>query len=189
MISKLYVATNNSGKLKEIIHGMEGIGIEITPFNITFGNELQLQTLAEISKDKARQAFEAARAPIITDDAGIYIEKYNNFPGVNAKYIIESIGIDGIKRLVDEGSRVSFQAAISYMDESLPDPMTFIGVTSGVLSLKDDLQNMEAGFPFNSLFIPDGAEKFMYQISVEDRQQFSHRLRAVQQLAEYLKTR
>ncbi|MCL4379422.1 MAG: hypothetical protein M1160_02125 [Candidatus Marsarchaeota archaeon] len=173
---KIYVATTNTGKLKEFREVLNGSGIDIESVDLKF-DELQNDDIEKISKDKAIQAFSRLRSPVLVDDVGIYIDKYKNFPGINAKQVVESLSLYGIKRLIDEGDRAHFLIAISYMDSSLNEPQTFFGKTEGKLSLNYRGEG-ERDFPFNQLFIPDGESKFVCEIPVEERKRFSHRMKA-----------
>jgi XTP/dITP diphosphohydrolase len=182
--NKVFVATTNEGKLKEFMAVFEGSGIILESIGIKF-NELQADDIEKISKDKAQQAFSISKKPIFVDDVGIYIDKYKNFPGLNAKQVAAGLGIDGIKRLIDEGDKAHFTVALSYMDETLESPKTFIGKTTGKLSLRFNGQE-ETGFPFNQFFIPDGESKFVCEIPVQERARFSHRMKAAEKLKQYL---
>lgn len=181
---KVFVATTNEGKLKEFRAVFEGSGIALEPIEIKF-NELQVDDIEKISKDKAVQAFGVSKKPIFVDDVGIYIDKYKNFPGINAKQVAASLGVDGIKRLIDEGDKAHFIIVLSYMDEMLESPKTFIGKTTGKLSLGFNGQG-EVGFPFNQLFVPDGESKFVCEIAIQERARFSHRMKAAEELKKYL---
>ncbi len=181
---KLFVGTSNEGKIREFREVFAGSGIEIEPVGIKF-HELQIEDIREISRDKAIQAFNILKSPVVVDDVGIYIDKYQNFPGVNTKQIVSNLGVGGIKRLIDEGDRAHFLAVLSYLDESLDTPLTFSDETAGKLSLKFK-GNGESGFPFNQLFIPDDEVKFVCQVSIKERIRFSHRMKAATKLREYL---
>ncbi|MCL5099886.1 MAG: hypothetical protein M1158_02060 [Candidatus Marsarchaeota archaeon] len=187
MNRKIFVATTNEGKLKEFREAFGGSGIEIEPLSIKF-NELQQDDLQKVSQQKALDAFGQIKKPILVDDSGIYIDRYNNFPGTNTKQIIEGLGIEGIKRLIDEGDRAHFFTILSYMDESSDVPVTFTGEAYGRLSLKYN-GGGETGFPFNQLFIPDGDSRFVCEIPVGERIKFSHRMKAASKFKEYILTK
>lgn len=181
---KIFVATTNEGKIKEFREAFINSRIIVEPVGLKL-DELQNDDIIEISKHKAIQAFNTLKSPILVDDVGIYIDKYKNFPGVNAKQIVANIGVDGIKRLIDEGDRAHFLIALSYMDKTLETPQTFQGRTSGRLSLRFSGEG-ETGFPFNQLFIPDGEMQFVCEIPIKERGRFSHRMKAATEFKEYI---
>lgn len=173
---KIHLATTNPGKVKEFRAALEGRDIELLPTKLDIP-ELDTNDMVEVSKDKARQAFLQLKAPVLVDDAGIYIEKYGDFPGTKTK----DIGIEGVLPKISEGDRAYFQSVVTYMDEQLSEPVSFVGKVEGILSLKDSTPSTEreAGLPFNHLFIPEGKDQFMYQIPLSERMSFNHRAKAL----------
>ncbi len=181
------IATTNLGKIREIQYCL-GDHFEIEPIMIDL-IEPQNSDMIEVSKSKARQAFEMIGEPILVDDSGIYFEKYNQFPGVYSKMLVDGVGIKGIKCLVQDGDKAFFQTVISYMDETLKLPESFIGKSTGRLDLSDASLDLEQGFPYNHLFKPDGYDQFIYQIPMDQRMNFGNRMKAASQLKEYLTDR
>ena len=49
--------------------------------------EIQTLNQKEVAIDKARKAYEILKQPLIVDDSGFFVNKYNNFPGVLTKFI------------------------------------------------------------------------------------------------------
>jgi non-canonical purine NTP pyrophosphatase (RdgB/HAM1 family) len=190
---KVYLATTNEGKIKEITAALVGGGIELMPIKLDDIIEPQSNDMVEVSKSKARQAFELLKKSnvenpaVLVDDAGIYFEKYNEFPGVMTKYLMDGVGIEGVKKLFTEGDRAHFQTVLSYMDETLSEPVSFIGTSEGHLSLTDNNLDLESGLPYNHLFIYDTCADFVYKMSVEERSEFNHRMRAARKFMEYVK--
>jgi non-canonical purine NTP pyrophosphatase (RdgB/HAM1 family) len=198
-MDRMYIATTNKGKIKEISAAFRNHDFELIPLEIDF-DELEdgmkkdgVRDMVLISKEKAKSAFEFLKQnnkelfPVIVDDAGIYFEKLGDQPGVDTKSFFRSQGgINGIKKVIKEGDRAYFQSVISIMNSSLSEPKSFVGKVEGKLSLNDSATEIEDGLPFNHVFIPDGYDDFMYKISLEEREKFNHRFKAVALLKEYL---
>lgn len=198
-MKKIYIGTTNEGKIKEIKAAFANEEIELVPLAVDFDKleddlkETGTRDMAEISKAKARVAFQdilekgGEILPVIVDDAGIYFEKLGDAPGIDSKsFVKEHGGIEGVKKLIAEGDRAYFQSVISYMDQSLSEPISFVGKVEGKLSAKDDAMEIEGGLPFNHVFIPDGYDEFVYKIPLEERANFGHRFKAAALLNEYL---
>ncbi len=198
-MKKYYIATTNEGKIKEIGAAFQGEDVELLPLEINFDeleDELKKEGVRDmeiISKAKARVAFQSVVErdlevlPVIVDDTGIYFEKLGDEPGIDTKSFVKKHGgIEGLKNNIQEGDRAFFQSVISYMDQGMVEPRSFIGRVGGRLSARDDAQEIEGGFPFNHVFIPDGRDEFLYQIPIEERKKFSHRFQAAASLKEFL---
>jgi len=199
-MKKIYIGTSNEGKIKEIMAAFGDNEVEFLPLEVDF-DELEdqmkqqgIRDMATISRAKAKTAFEFLKKnkmephSIIVDDAGIYFEKLGDEPGIDTKNFVKRHGgIEGVKKAIKEGDRAYFQNVISYMDDELSDPKSFVGKMEGRLSPRDDKAEIENGMPFNHVFIPDGYNEFMYKIPLEARKKFSHRFKAAKELKAYLK--
>ncbi len=196
---KIYIATTNEGKINEIKSAFTDTEIELISLNIDFDeieDELKKSgatNMIVISKAKAKSAIEVIKEkrlellPVITDDTGIYFEKLNNEPGIETKSFIKKHGgIDGVKKVIAEGDVAYFQSVLSYIDQEMAEPVSFVGRLHGRLSPKDDWSGLEKSAPFGHLFIPDGYDDFLYKISTEQRKKFHHRFLAAQQLRQYI---
>lgn len=113
--------TSNPGKVKSLEQvlkslGREDIIIKQVSLDII---EPQSDDVAEVSKYKARQGFEALRKPVLVEDGGMSIEALNGFPGVYTKYVMKTIGVDGILKLMNGEKKRSarFVSIASFADE------------------------------------------------------------------------
>ncbi|HJJ92952.1 MAG TPA: non-canonical purine NTP pyrophosphatase, partial [Methanocorpusculum sp.] len=90
------VVTGNKGKAAEVAAFFDGI-VEVThtPFEAV---EPQAENIADIAREKARQAYVALGVPLIVDDTGLFIEALAGFPGPYAAYVQDTIGNEGILR-------------------------------------------------------------------------------------------
>lgn len=119
---QIYFVTSNSGKVSTLQKGFEIFGrsdIEIIQKNLDI-IEPQLDSFAEVSKYKAKQAFDILQSPLVVEDGGLSIEALNGFPGVYSKYVIDAIGVEGIlKLLAGEKNRVAtFTSFTTFVDEN-----------------------------------------------------------------------
>ena len=91
-MGKIVVATNNSGKLreiKEILKYYEIISLKDLNLNIKIMEDGK--TFKENALKKAKEVFKATNIPSIADDSGLCIDALNGFPGINtARFLGES---------------------------------------------------------------------------------------------------
>ena len=81
---KIVVATNNSGKLreiKEILNNYEIISLKDLKLKINVVEDGK--TFKENALKKAREVFKVTNIPSVADDSGLCIEVLEGFPGIN----------------------------------------------------------------------------------------------------------
>ncbi|WP_435196472.1 non-canonical purine NTP pyrophosphatase [Natronomonas sp. EA1] len=121
----LRYVTTNPGKVREALEYL-GEGVEQLEFDYT---EIQSSSLERIAAVGAREAFSHAGEPVIVDDAGLFIEDLDGFPGPYSSYVEETLGVERVGRLArEEGTlRASFRCVIAYCDgepfEATPEPV------------------------------------------------------------------
>jgi XTP/dITP diphosphohydrolase len=84
LISKVVIASNNPGKLREFAQLLEPLGIEALPqsaFSIPEADEPH-QTFIENALAKARHASRISGLPALADDSGICVPALEGAPGV-----------------------------------------------------------------------------------------------------------
>ena len=176
---KLYFATTNNFKLKQAKEIFDGI-LEIEGVKLDL---VEIQTLDQelISKHKAKQAFEILKQPVIVDDAGIFIEKYNQFPGVMTHHVCEGLGIENLSCLFNDNDKAQFRSVITYIDNEKE--ITVCGSIDGVI-IKRDTSQIDSRNPFSSLFKVPEVNKFMHDLDSDELKLYSHRGMALKQLKE-----
>lgn len=120
MTKQLFFVTGNQGKIKSLEQYFASCGIEVDVEPVKLDIiEPQADTVAEVSKIKALEAYEILKAPVIVEDGGLEIEALNKFPGVYVRYILDSIGIDGILKLMEgvENRTCNFVSTATFVDK------------------------------------------------------------------------
>ncbi len=112
----LLYATGNPGKV-DSLQDVLGSEFHVVQIDLTL-IEPQFDSVDAIAKDKARQAFEQAKEPIVVQDSGFVIPSLEGFPGPYTKYVLETIGVEGILKLVGEDRYCFFHECLAYADES-----------------------------------------------------------------------
>ena len=89
-MNKINFITSNKGKIKSLENSLKLNNIM----------EPQFDTVQEVSKYKALKAFEILKEPVLVEDGGFSVFELNGFPGVYTKYILKTLGADGILKLM-----------------------------------------------------------------------------------------
>jgi XTP/dITP diphosphohydrolase len=91
--------------------------------------EIQSDDLGAIAAHKARAAFEHAGEPVFVDDAGLFVDAFDGFPGPYSSYVHETVGVERVWRLAKEEAdrAASFRGVVAYCDggdfEATPEPV------------------------------------------------------------------
>lgn len=109
--------TSNAGKFATAAEHLAPVGVELEHVRLDF-DEIQSDSVEEVARHKAEQAFRAIRRPLIVEDSGFYIDEFDGFPGPLVKYLVHAIGADGIAWLADltDTRRCHFEGALVYID-------------------------------------------------------------------------
>ena len=80
--------------------------------------EPRTNDIREIAKSKVLQAYDMVKKPCITLDTGFFIESLNGFPRAFVNFTLDTIGIEGILKLMDdkENRECYFKECLAYYD-------------------------------------------------------------------------
>ena len=110
----LFVSSNKN-KFYEAKNILSQNGINLGFFKTPL-KEIQAESLKEIAAQKADEAYRKIRKPLIIEDAGLFIESLNGFPGPFSSYVFKTIGNSGILRLLKTNRKAKFQSVVAYCD-------------------------------------------------------------------------
>ncbi|MDO8610556.1 MAG: non-canonical purine NTP pyrophosphatase [bacterium] len=116
-MKKIYFVTGNAGKVLSLQNRLpKDIQIEQVKIELP---EIQHHDIEEIVRQKAKFAYEQLKKPLIVQDSAFHIEALNNFPGPYIKYINETIGAEGILKLMkgEKNRTAYFKLALAYTDD------------------------------------------------------------------------
>jgi len=177
--SELFFASSNNHKFEEAQRILSNLGLEINMFKTTL-EEIQSNSMNEIAKRKALDAFRKIKKPVIIEDDGLFIESLDGFPGPYSSYVYDTIGNKGIMRLLEniETRNAKFVAIIAYCDEENVANL-FESSIPGKISLSIE----EGGWGYDPIFIPDGESKTYANVS--DKDKFSHRSASLKKFSDW----
>lgn len=185
------VATNNPGKLKEIRDLLEKDFELLTLKDVGHHEELpeDQDTIEGNAIQKATFIYNKYHRACFADDSGLEVNTLKGAPGVySAMYAGPQRSHDDNIRLLltnlrnatDRSAR--FKTVIAYRDDA--GKLTcFEGLLPGKIIHE---KRGTGGFGYDPVFLPDGHEKTLAQMSLSEKNQISHRAVAVRKLANFL---
>lgn len=183
----IFFATNNVNKFNEARRILAEYKIAIGMLRVK-SLEIQSENLEEIAKTSVLEAFRKCNLPIIVEDAGLFIDALNGFPGPYAAYVYKSIGNEGVLKLMEnvENRNAKFQSVIAHHSPELEEPMLFKGEVLGRITKEKRQGN--SGFGFDPIFEPlNGCGKTFAEMTIDEKNKFSHRAKALRRFAEWYK--
>lgn len=120
-MKEICFVTSNIGKVETARQNLKNFDIDVLNVNLNI-EELKINDIELICKDKVMQAYQKVQRPVITLDAGFYIPNFPNnpnFPGAFPRRdLIEKMGILGLlenmKNIKDR--KCYFRECLSYYD-------------------------------------------------------------------------
>ena len=193
-IQKLVIASGNAGKLREIRHLLEPLGIEVLPqstFNITEIEEPYC-TFVENALAKARHASKSSGLAALADDSGICVNALNGGPGVySARYAGESKSDErNNQKLVDvlrnQPDRRAHYYCVMVLVRHADDPQPIIadGTWHGEIMLEP---RGKGGFGYDPYFFLPDLGKTGAELPMEQKNRISHRGKALARLVERIR--
>ncbi len=188
---KLCFATNNKGKLQEIKALLEGkyeiVGLE----EIGCREELPetSDTIEGNSLQKAQYVWERYQVSCFADDTGLEVPALNGEPGVySARYAGPDCSPEDnmillLHKMTEKPDRKAvFRTCITLLlNGSIHQ---FEGKAQGELL---HVKQGEKGFGYDPIFKPEGHEKSFAEMTMQEKNEISHRGKAVRALVEFLK--
>ncbi len=187
---KIIFATNNAHKLSEV-QAVLGDQFElVTPRQCGVEEEIPetAETLEGNACQKARYLYERTGLDCFADDTGLEVDALGGAPGVHsARYATDGHDFTANNRLLlknlagEENRRARFRTAICLIEGG--EEHLFEGVVEGRII---DHEAGSEGFGYDPLFVPEGFDRTFAEMSADEKNNISHRGRAVRKLVAYL---
>lgn len=180
---RLYLVTSNEHKYQEAKKILEDL--DILFLKAPIGKfEIQADSLRTVAWSAALHAYKILREAVVVDDSGLFIEALKGFPGVYSNYVFRTLGIEGILKLMRnvEDRRACFKTALAAIVPPLD--VVLEGEVCGTIT-SEPLG--KGGFGFDPIFVPEGERRTFAQMSVDEKNKYSHRARAFRLFARWLK--
>ncbi len=190
---RLLIATNNPGKVQEFTALLAGLAqLELcTPAQLGLAldpPETGL-TYTENAAIKALAFAQAAQLPALADDSGLEVAALAGAPGLHSARYSPKPGATDADRRAHLLAQLAAQPApppwparfCATVCLALPDGRTFFaeGECAGEITTQE---RGSGGFGYDAIFVVAGTGLTMAELRFEDKNQISHRARAVQGL-------
>ena len=175
--------TGNKHKYGEVLPIADELGFKVI-MKPGYKLEIQSNSLEEISLTAALEAYKYLKKPLMVEDAGLFINALNDFPGPYSSYVFKTLGCSGILKLM---SGITTRNAIFRSVVTLIYPPFLIieqGECPGTIAGE---KRGEKGFGFDPIFIPEGDNRTFAEMSIEEKNLYSHRAKAVRNALQKLK--
>jgi len=208
----LRYVTTNAGKVREAEEYLADGSVSQLDFDYT---EIQAPTLDPIAARGAREAYRHAGEPVLVDDAGLFVDGLDGFPGPYTAYAEEKLGIERVSELArdvadPEPARAAFRCVLAYCDgdpfDASPDPIDR-GDRAAAAAVDEDDDDAtlpvklfegvvrgrlveprgDAGFGYDPVFEHEGTT--FAEMGPAKKNAVSHRGRALGKFAEWYATR
>jgi XTP/dITP diphosphohydrolase len=187
---QLCFATNNTHKIEEVMAWLDGSISIKTLHEIGCYEDIDetADTIEGNSLLKAQYVFDTYGINCFADDSGLEVAALGGQPGVHSARYAGQHGNHAannallLKNLTDIHNRqAQFKTVITLIING--ETHQFTGVVEGRIGY--ELRGA-MGFGYDPLFIPDGFEHTFAELTVVQKNQFSHRANAMKKLVEFL---
>ena len=184
----IFFATNNVNKYNEARRILARDRLAVGMLRVK-AIEIQSDSLEDIAQASVMDAFKRCHLPLVVEDAGLFVKALNGFPGPYAAYVYKTLGNKGLLKLLEgmADRKATFRSIVAYCDSQLCSPKCFEGESVGKIGIEERRWNRKTGFGFNPIFQPDGNEKTFAEMTIEEKNSYSHRAKAFSRFAEWYK--
>ncbi len=188
-MNELIFATHNENKVQEVVSVLKGKFEVRSLSNLGLNQEIPepYDTLEENAREKAHIVNKWTGRDCFSEDTGLLVDSLNGEPGVrSARYAGDHDFQKNINKLLHrlsgiENRKARFITIICLILKGKE--YIFEGDCKGIIIAE---RRGSKGFGYDSIFVPDGSEKTFAQMDIEEKNQFSHRKKAVEKLIAFL---
>ena len=184
---KIVLASSNKHKVQEINDIVAGKDIEFILPPDGFDPIEDGETFEDNSYIKARAAWELAHTWILADDSGLCIDALGGKPGIYSARYAETPALR-IQRVLNELDGIAdrsahFSCAMTLINPSGEVEYKCLGVCKGKII---DTARGTNGFGYDPIFMPDGYNVTMAELSEHEKNLISHRSVALGKVLDYI---
>ena len=186
----LIFATNNPNKVTEVkslLNNRINI-LSLAEAGINIDIPEPFDTLEENAFEKARVIHEISSENCFAEDTGLFVDSLNGEPGVkSARYAGENKSSEeNIDKLLfklkeHNNSEAYFKTIISIIIDD--EHHLFEGICKGNII---EERRGASGFGYDPIFVPEGSDKTFAEMTLEEKNIFSHRKKAFEKLMNFL---
>lgn len=190
---KILFATSNQNKANEIrkVFPKNFELLTLADIEITEDIPETSNTIEGNAKQKANYITSNYQLNCFADDTGLEIESLNGEPGIrSARYAGKERSDEANMKLVldklqsSENRSARFKTVIALNIDN--EQFLFEGIVNGVIRYEKTGQN---GFGYDPIFEPENCGKTFAEMSMEEKNEYSHRARAIKKMIDFLRNR
>ena len=192
-MKEIIVASTNQGKIKEIKAMLKDIDIEVLSMKDVLEQELEIEetgtTFKENALIKAQTIANIVNKPVLADDSGLEVDALDKQPGI---YSARFLGADTsyniknqyiIDALKDKERTARFVCALALVILG-QEPILIEETMEGLINDKIEGAN---GFGYDPIFYFPPCQMTSAMMSMEEKNKYSHRAKALKKLYTILK--
>lgn len=194
-MKEIIVASTNEGKIREIKAMLDQIGIEVKSLKDIFDEDIDIEENGKTFKEnafiKAQTICDRIHKPVLADDSGLEVNALDGGPGIySARFMGHDTSYDVKNQYIidavkgkDRGARFVCAMALCIPDE---EPILIEEYFNGEINDKIEGEN---GFGYDPIFYVPELHKTSAMLTLEEKNQYSHRAKALKKLYEILKNK
>lgn len=155
-MKKITYVTGNWAKIKSARQILTPLGYEVEQVKMDVP-EIQEDSIEEVAKFSAKWASEKLKQNVLKNDSGLCVEALKGFPGPYTHYAEDTIGEDGLLKLMEgeTNRKAQFVEVLAYCEYG-KDPVVFKSITNGTIAYE---KSGTYGWSWDFIFIPEGTDK------------------------------
>lgn len=165
-MAEIVFVTNNKGKIESAKRILKDVDLKIFEYDL---EEPRSDDISYISRYKVIEAYKLVKRPCISLDCGFWIDALNGFPRAFVNFALDTIGIEGILKLmegkIDRSCR--FTECLSYYDGS--NVYQFSGRHEGRIAYR--VRGTDSDKKWSDLwyiYMPSGYDKTLAEMSEDE---------------------
>jgi XTP/dITP diphosphohydrolase len=181
--NRVYFATSNDSKFSEARFVLRDYPLRLGRLR-TKGVEPQSDSVAEVALTAAAGIAAGRNRRIFVEDTGLFVKSLGGFPGAYAAFVNRTLGPKGLLKLLlgSTDRSAEFVSAVALVGSSRS-PRVFIGRLRGSISMHPVGSH---GFGFDPVFVPEGGQRTLAQLTLEEKCTISHRAKALRAMGQWL---
>jgi XTP/dITP diphosphohydrolase len=184
----LRYVTTNPGKVREARTRLTAV--EQLDYDYP---ERQHPDLGPIAAHGARAAHRYADAPVLVDDAGLFVAGFDGFPGPYSSFVEQTVGVEAVGRLCArelDGLEAAFRCVLGYCDGGALDAPRVdsgdgppVALFEGRVAGRIVSPRGSEGFGYDPIFEVEGTT--FAEMTPDEKNTHSHRGRALDAFADW----
>ena len=190
-MNTIIFATNNKNKVEEVraILDNEFKILSLNESGVDIDIPEPFDSLEENAREKANVIYNLKNQSCFSEDTGLEVDTLNGEPGVkSARYAGDERSFEkNIDKLLSklagkENRKAQFRTVICLIINGKVN--FFEGICKGTIIAE---RRGNSGFGYDAIFVPEGSGKSFAEMTMDEKNIFSHRNKAMKKLTYYLK--